>query len=180
MSATLSGVVVTRRWWLWLLLSALIVFADQVSKAWILAWLHPGEEHVLTRFFSIVLAFNAGAAFSFLGDAAGWQRYMFGAVAVAASLLIIWLLRRGGGRLYCTALSLILGGALGNLWDRATLGRVVDFLLFHNFLPAGLPGAALVDPFPAFNVADSAISVGAALLIIDSFRHHPAPRASTR
>jgi signal peptidase II len=169
----------TPRWWTWLLLSALIVFVDQASKAWILAWVAPGDERALTGFFSIVLAFNAGAAFSFLGEVAGWPRYLFGGIAVAASLLIIWLLRRGGGRLYCMALSLILGGALGNLWDRATLGRVVDFLLFHHFLPAGVPGAALVDPFPAFNVADSAISVGAVLLIIDSFRRRPA-RGTTR
>jgi signal peptidase II len=178
-TATLP-VVVTRRWWLWLLLAVLIVIADQVSKAWILSWLRPGEERALTGFFSLVLAFNAGAAFSFLGGAAGWQRYVFGAVAVAASALIVFLLRRGGGRLYCAALSLILGGALGNLWDRVTLGRVVDFLLFHNFLPAGLPGAALVDPFPAFNIADSAISVGAALLLVDSFRRQPERRATAR
>lgn len=180
MTAVLPGAVLTRRWWLWLLLSALIVLADQASKAWMLAWLRPGDERALTGFFSIVLAFNAGAAFSFLGDAAGWQRYLFGGIAIAASLLIVWLLRRGGGRLYCTALSLILGGALGNLWDRATLGRVVDFLLFHHFLPGGLPGAALFDPFPAFNIADSAISVGATLLIIDSFRHSPAGRTTTQ
>jgi signal peptidase II len=166
-----------RRWWSWLLLSALIVLVDQASKAWILAWLRPGDERALTGFFSLVLAFNAGAAFSFLGDATGWQRYLFAGVAVAASLLIVWLLRRGGGRLYCVALSLILGGALGNLWDRATLGRVVDFLLFHHFLPTGMPGARLVDPFPAFNIADSAISVGAVLLIVDSFRHRPVSKA---
>ena len=180
MNAALSGPNAGRRWWLWLLLSALIVLADQLSKAWILSWLRPGDERALTGFFSIVLAFNAGAAFSFLGDVAGWPRYFFGGIAVAASLLIVWLLRRGGGRLYCFALSLILGGALGNLWDRATLGRVVDFLLLHHFLPAGLPGAALVDPFPAFNIADSAISVGAVLLIIDSFRHQPARRTTTQ
>ena len=160
----------TRRWWLWLVLSAAIVVLDQLSKAAVMATLRPGEERVLTSFFSIVLAFNAGAAFSFLGDAAGWQRYLFSAFAVAASVLIVGLLRRGGNVSYCAAMSLILGGALGNLWDRATLGRVVDFLLFHNFLPRGLPGAAWLDPFPAFNVADSAITLGAVLLIIDSLR----------
>ncbi len=87
--------------------------------------------------------------------------------------LIVWLLRRGGDRLYCAGLSLILGGALGNLWDRATLGRVVDFLLFHDYLPYRPALLRWLDPFPAFNVADSAITVGAALLIIDSFRQRP-------
>jgi signal peptidase II len=164
-----------RRWWLWLALSAAIVVFDQLTKAAVVATLRPGDERVVTSFFSIVLAFNAGAAFSFLGDAAGWQRYLFSAFAIVASALIVGLLRRGGNVVYCTALSLILGGALGNLWDRATLGRVVDFLLFHNFLPRGLPGAAWLDPFPAFNVADSAITVGAVLLIVDSLRQRPSP-----
>jgi signal peptidase II len=169
-----------RRWWLWLLLSVAIVIADQLSKFAVLAMLRPAEERVVTSFFSVVLAFNAGAAFSFLGNAAGWQRYLFSAIAIAASALIVWLLRRGGSFTYCTALSLILGGALGNLWDRATLGQVVDFLLFHDFLPRGLPGVAWFDPFPAFNVADSAITIGAALLIIDSFRQRPARAAASR
>jgi signal peptidase II len=162
-----------RRWWLWLALSIAIVIADQLTKFAVLATLRPADERVVTSFFSVILAFNAGAAFSFLGGASGWQRYMFSAFAVGASALIVWLLRRGGDSVYCCALSLILGGALGNLWDRATLGRVVDFMLFHDFLPRGLPGAAWIDPFPAFNVADSAITIGAALLIIDSFRHRP-------
>ena len=159
-----------RRWWLWLVLSLVVVIADQLTKTAVLAALHPGEQRVVTGFFSIVLAFNSGAAFSFLGDAAGWQRYLFSAVAIGASALLVWMLSRGGNRLYCAALSLILGGALGNLWDRAALGKVVDFLLVHDFLPRQLPGASLLDPFPAFNVADSAITVGAVLLIIDSFR----------
>jgi signal peptidase II len=162
-----------RGWWPWLALSVAIVIADQLTKFAVLATLRPAEERVVTSFFSLVLAFNAGAAFSFLGDASGWQRYLFSAFAVAASALILWLLKRGGNSIYCAALSLILGGALGNLWDRATIGRVVDFMLFHDFLPRGLPGAAWIDPFPAFNVADSAITIGAALLIIDSFRQRP-------
>jgi signal peptidase II len=168
----------SRRWWLWLVLSVAIVIADQLTKFAVLATIHPGEERAVTSFFSIVLAFNAGAAFSFLGDAAGWQRYLFSAFAIVASVLIVWLLRRGGNVIYCAALSLILGGALGNLWDRVTLGRVVDFMLFHDFLPRGLPGTGWVDPFPAFNVADSAITIGAALLIIDSFRQRPVPAAT--
>jgi signal peptidase II len=167
--------VAPQRWWRWLVVAAVILLADQVSKHAVLAALRVGDERILTPFLSIVLAFNAGAAFSFLGDAAGWQRYLFSAFAVGASAFIVWLLRRGGNALYCAALSLILGGALGNLWDRVTMGRVVDFILVHDFLPRGLPGSAWFDPFPAFNVADAAITVGATLLIIDSFRHQPLP-----
>jgi signal peptidase II len=125
-----------------------------------LAAFHPGEERPFTSFFSLVLTFNTGAAFSMLADAAGWQRWFFAAVAVTAAVVIGWLLRRGGSRLHCTGLALILGGALGNLHDRLVLGKVVDFLLFHYERWS----------WPAFNVADSAITVGAVLLIADSFR----------
>ncbi len=144
--------------WLWL--SAAIIVADYATKAAMLAAFHPGEERPYTSFFSLVLTFNTGAAFSMLADAAGWQRWFFAAVAVTAAVVIGWLLRRGGSRLYCIGLALILGGALGNLADRLVLGKVVDFLLFHYERWA----------WPAFNVADSAITVGAALLIADSFR----------
>ena len=158
-----------RRWWAWLGLSAAIVLADQLSKVAMMAVFQPGEQRVVTGFFSLVLAFNTGAAFSFLRDAAGWQRYLFSAVAIGAACLIVWLLRRGGDRLYCAGLALILGGALGNLCDRLALGHVVDFLLFH------LGGWY----YPAFNIADSAITVGAAMLILDSFgrRRDSADRA---
>jgi signal peptidase II len=144
----------------WLALSAAIIGADQLSKWALISTLHPGEERVVTGFFSLILTFNTGAAFSFLRDAGQWGRYLFSAVAIAAAFLIVWLLRRGGDAWYCAGLALILGGALGNLWDRLTLGRVVDFLLFHweHWY------------YPAFNVADSAITLGAALLILDSFR----------
>jgi len=165
------------QWQLWLLLSASVIAADQVSKAVVLATLHPGETRAITQFFNLVLTFNAGAAFSFLGDASGWQRYLFSAFAVGAAAVIVWLLRRGGNRLYCAGLSLILGGALGNLWDRATIGGVVDFLQFHDYLPFRHAWLAWLDPFPAFNVADSAISVGAALLIIDALRPRTFPSA---
>jgi signal peptidase II len=161
------------RWWLWLVLSTVIVVADQVTKALVLSTLRPGEERAVTDFFSLVLAFNSGAAFSFLGDAAGWQRYLFGVIAMGAACLIVWLLRRGGDRLYCAGLSLILGGALGNLCDRVALGKVVDFLSFHHFMPFHHRFIAWLDPFPAFNIADSAITVGAALLILDGFRRRP-------
>ncbi len=149
-----------RRWLGWLWVSAAVVAADQVAKAAVLAAFHRGEFKVITSFFSLVLSFNTGAAFSFLAGADGWQRWVFAAIAVAATAVIVWLLRRGGDRWYCLGLALILGGALGNLWDRLAIGAVVDYLLFHyrDWY------------YPAFNVADSAITVGAALLILDSFR----------
>jgi signal peptidase II len=154
----------------WLALSALVVAADVATKAAIQAYFRPGDELALTSFFSLVLTFNTGAAFSFLAGAAGWQRWLFTGIALLASGFIIWLLRRGGSRLFCAGLALILGGAIGNLWDRIALGKVVDFLLFHY---AGWA-------YPAFNVADSAITVGAALLILDSFRHKGAGREGIR
>ena len=154
--------------WLWM--SAAVIVADYATKAAMLAAFRPGEERPFTRFFSLILTFNAGAAFSLFADADGWQRWFFTAVAIAAATLITWLLKRGGSAPYCLGLALILGGALGNLWDRLTIGRVVDFLLFHYERWS----------WPAFNVADSAISLGAALLIIDSFRQRragdPTPR----
>ena len=180
MSADGARATASERWWLWLVLSAAIVAADQVTKALVLSMLRPGEERTLTDFFSLVLAFNSGAAFSFLGDAAGWQRYLFAAIALVAACLIVWLLRRGGDRLYCAGLSLILGGALGNLCDRITLGKVVDFLSLHHFIPFRHPLVAWLDPFPAFNIADSAITVGAALLILDGFRRRPDPPGAVK
>ncbi len=141
------------------MLSALVVAADLATKAWVVGVFREGQELPVTGFFSLMLAFNTGAAFSFLAGASGWQRWFFAAIAVAASVFIVWMLRRGGSRLLCAGLALILGGALGNLYDRITVGRVVDFLLFHY---AGWS-------WPAFNIADSAITVGAAFLILDSF-----------
>jgi len=169
-----------RRWWIWLLVSAAVIAADQSSKAWVESVLRVGEQRALTANFSIVLAYNTGAAFSFLADASGWQHYLFTGLALAASGLMIWLLWRGGDHVYSLALSLILGGALGNLWDRLTLGKVVDFLLVHDYLPYRSGLAARFDPFPAFNVADSALTVGVALLILDSFRQHRADRPLAR
>jgi len=125
-----------------------------------LAAFRPGEELPLMPFASLVLAFNRGAAFSFLAGEDGWQRWLFAAIAVAACGAMAWLLRRGGTSLFCAGLALIIGGALGNLYDRLTLGHVVDFLLVHY---RGWY-------FPAFNVADSVITIGAAALILDSFR----------
>jgi len=156
----MATVVYNPGWWRWLLVSVAVVAADQATKALILAAFKPGEELPVTSFFSLALAFNPGAAFSFLAGADGWQRWLFAAIAVTAAVVIVWLLRRGGSVIYCLGLALILGGALGNLYDRLAIGTVVDFLLFHYRSWA----------YPAFNIADSAITVGAALLILDSFR----------
>ena len=152
-------------WHRWLWLSAAVVVVDLATKQAILAHFRTGEELPVLPFFSLVLAFNPGAAFSFLAGHSGWQRWLFTGIAIVASVVIVWLLRRGGSTLFCAGLALILGGALGNLWDRLTIGQVVDFLLFHW---RGWH-------YPAFNVADSAITVGAGLLIVDSFRHKDAP-----
>lgn len=148
----------------WLGLSALIVILDQISKQWISSHFGYGESLPVTGFFNLVLAHNTGAAFSMLNDAGGWQRWLFTAIAVVASVWITWLLRRHGQqKLFCLALALVLGGALGNLIDRVSYGYVVDFLDFHwdNH------------HFPAFNIADSAITCGAALLLLDSFLNKP-------
>jgi signal peptidase II len=148
-------------WSRWLWLSAAVIVADQLTKHAILAAFRPGEQLALAPFLSLVLAFNTGAAFSFLAAEDGWQRWLFMAIALVASGLMLWLLRRGGSRIYCAGLALIIGGAIGNVYDRIVLGHVVDFVLFH------WRGWS----YPAFNVADSAITIGAALLIVDSFRH---------
>jgi len=147
-------------WWRWLLLSAGIIVLDQITKAWVASTFTLGEELPLTSFFSLVLAYNTGAAFNFLAQASGWQRYFFIALALGAGAFLTYLLRRGGSTVYCAAIALILGGALGNVWDRIAIGKVVDFLLVHY----------RHHDFPAFNVADSAITMGAGLLILDSFR----------
>ena len=146
----------------WLGLSALIIVLDQLSKAWITNHFAYGESLAVLGVFNLVLAHNTGAAFSMLNDAGGWQRWMFSAIAVIASIWIVWLLRNHQQqKLFCLALALILGGALGNLVDRIAYGFVVDFLDFHW-------GS---HHFPAFNVADSAITCGAALMLWDSFMH---------
>lgn len=151
----------------WFALAAVIVVADRLSKWLILARFAPGEVLEVTGFFNLVLVFNKGAAFSFLAGAPGWQTPLFAVVAIAAAIVVSVLLVRGAGsRIFRLGLALILGGALGNLWDRLQYGQVVDFLDFH----------AYGWHWPAFNVADAAISVGAVLLIADSFlvRHEPA------
>jgi signal peptidase II len=145
----------------WLSLSALVIVLDQLSKAWITSHFAFGETLKVLSIFDLVLAHNTGAAFSFLNDAGGIQRWLFSIIAIAASGWIIWLLRRNSGQLlFSAALGMILGGALGNLIDRLRFGYVVDFLSFHWG----------VHYFPAFNLADSAITCGAFLLILDSLK----------
>jgi len=140
-----------------------IVLADQLTKWLMLARFTPGERVELTSFFNLVLVFNKGAAFSFLAAEAGWQTPVLAAFAIGAALVVsVLLVRSPERRMLCAGLSLILGGALGNLVDRLRFGHVVDFLDLHA---AGWH-------WPAFNVADSAITIGAALLILDGFRRH--------
>lgn len=145
----------------WLGVAALVIALDQLSKLWISSHFVFGEKLTVLSVFDLVLAHNTGAAFSFLHDAGGFQRWLFSGIAIAASVWMVALLRKHGTQvLFALALSLILGGALGNLIDRIAYGYVVDFLAFHwdeHY-------------FPAFNIADSAITVGAVLLILDSLR----------
>jgi len=147
----------------WFAGAVAIVLADQLTKWLILARFAPGERVELTSFFNLVLVFNKGAAFSFLAAEAGWQTPVLAAFAIGAALVVsVLLVRSPERRMLCAGLSLILGGALGNLVDRLRFGHVVDFLDLHA---AGWH-------WPAFNVADSAITIGAALLILDGFRRH--------
>ena len=144
----------------WLALVASVLVLDQASKAWVLASFRLMESQVVASFFNLVLVFNPGASFSFLAGAGGWQKWLFVVLALGISLWLLGLLRRHAReRLLPTALSLILGGALGNVVDRLRFDAVVDFLQFHY---AGWY-------FPAFNVADSAITVGVALMLLHQF-----------
>jgi signal peptidase II len=144
-------------------LAAAVVLADQVTKAMVLSRFRPGEGVVVTPYFNLVLVYNKGAAFSFLSDAPGWQTPLLVGFAVVAIAVVAYLLWRSPDRRVLSAgLALILGGALGNVIDRVRFGQVVDFLDFH----------AGSWHWPAFNVADSAITVGAVLLILDGLRKH--------
>ena len=146
------------RWWAWLGLALAVVLADQFTKTLIVGWFQLGDSREVTSFFNLVRAHNTGAAFSFLAGAAGWQRWFFVGLGAVASGFIVWMLRRHGQqKLFSAAISLILGGAVGNVIDRLLRGFVVDFIQVHH---AGWT-------FPSFNVADSAITLGAVLLVLD-------------
>ncbi|MDQ2778756.1 MAG: signal peptidase II [Pseudomonadota bacterium] len=149
----------------WLLLAAFVIVADQLSKAVIVTDFQLGDVRPVTGFFDIVRAHNPGAAFSFLAGGSGWQRWFFAALGLVASVVIIWMIRTHlGQKLFCFAVSLIMGGALGNVIDRLQHGWVVDFLQFRfGFLEPIFRGGY----FPSFNLADSAITLGATCLIVD-------------
>ncbi|HSH53852.1 MAG TPA: signal peptidase II [Methylotenera sp.] len=145
----------------WFFISAVIVVLDLYTKHLVQQAFQYGEHLTITSFFDLVRYHNEGAAFSFLADAGGWQKIFFSVVSVVAIVVISYLIRKHQTeKLFCLGLALVLGGAIGNLYDRVTLGYVVDFLYFHyqTFY------------WPAFNVADSAICVGVALLLLDSFK----------
>ena len=149
--------------WLWL--AGLIILLDQASKWIALGTMQPGESRYVTAFFNWVLTFNSGAAFSFLSDAGGWQRWFFTGIGVVASGFMLWMLKsHPGQKLFCFAVSSLLGGAIGNVVDRLLHGYVVDFLDFHwKLLSPIFPHGH----FPAFNLADAAITLGAVCLILD-------------
>lgn len=150
---------------LWLALALAVVLLDQLAKTLIVGWFQFGEVHPVFSHFSLVRVHNRGAAFSFLAGASGWQRWFFAALGVAASGFIVWMLRRHPEqKLFCFSISMIMGGAIGNVVDRLLHGFVVDFLQFRfAFLAPLFPGGY----FPAFNLADSAITLGAITLVLD-------------
>ncbi|MCS6764843.1 MAG: signal peptidase II [Candidatus Protistobacter heckmanni] len=145
----------------WLLLALLVVLLDQLSKTLVQHTLAYGQTMVLAKHLNLVLVGNPGAAFSFLAAAGGWQRWLFAGLAVVAALAMVWLLKRHADqKVFCFALSMLLGGAVGNLIDRLWIGHVVDFIDFY-----------VGDwHWPTFNLADSAITLGAALLVLDELR----------
>lgn len=145
----------------YLSVSAIVVALDLYSKHLIQQNFVFGDLHSVTSFFDLVRYHNEGSAFGFLNDAGGWQKWFFNGISIVASVVIIYLLKKQSNeKLFCAGLALVLGGAIGNLYDRITLGYVVDFLNFHlnNHY------------WPAFNVADSAICLGVGLLLLDSFK----------
>ena len=155
-------------WWRWLALALLVLLLDQLSKLLMVGWLSLGQAHAVTGFFNLVMVHNSGAAFSFLAGAGGWQRWFFTGLGTVATALMVWMQRAHAGQpLFCSAVSLVLGGAVGNVIDRLLHGHVVDFLDFHWDFLAGLFYGG---HFPAFNLADSAITLGAAFLILDEIR----------
>ena len=150
---------------LWLGIAFVILLADQFTKLLVVGSFSLGDSQTVTSFFNLVRVHNSGAAFSLLSTASGWQRWFFTGIGVVATGFILYMLRsHPSQKLFCFALALVLGGAVGNVIDRIAYGHVVDFLDFHwDWLsPVFYQGH-----FPAFNIADSAISVGAVCLILD-------------
>jgi signal peptidase II len=148
----------TTSFWVWLGIAALVLVADQFTKVLIVGMYQLGEGFAVSSFFNIVRVHNEGAAFSFLATAGGWQRWFFTGLGVVATIAMVWMLQKHPGqKLFGFAIACILGGAIGNVIDRVLYGYVVDFLDFHH---AGIH-------FPAFNIADSGITLGAACLILD-------------
>jgi signal peptidase II len=155
------------RLWTWLAIAVIVILLDQATKTLILGSFQLNDMRAITPFFNITRHHNTGAAFSFLAGAAGWQRWFFIGLGLAAAAFIVWMLKKyPAQKLFCFAVTMIMGGALGNVVDRALHGYVVDFLQFRF---------ALLEPifrggyFPTFNLADSAITLGAVLLIVDEF-----------
>lgn len=151
--------------WLWLGIAALWLIFDQFTKYLIVANYQLYQSTTVTSFFNVVRVHNHGAAFSFLAGAGGWQRWFFMGIGIGAGIFIVWMLRKHPGqKLFSFAMACILGGAIGNVIDRIWHGYVVDMLDFHwRFLSPLFHGGH----FPAFNIADVAISIGAACLILD-------------
>jgi signal peptidase II len=144
--------------WLWLGLALLVVVLDQLSKTLILGSFQLNDSRTVTSWFNLVRVHNTGAAFSFLAGASGWQRWFFVVLGTAASVFIVWMLKKHPGqKLFCFAVTMIMGGAIGNVVDRLLHGYVVDFIQVHY-------GGWY---FPSFNLADSAITLGAICLILD-------------
>lgn len=150
-----------RSLWQWLAISLVVILLDLYTKHLVQQAFMLGDKVFITSFFDLVRYHNEGAAFSFLADAGGWQKWFFTTVSIVASVFILYLLNKHQHeKLFSLGLALVLGGAIGNLYDRVTLGYVVDFLSFH-----------LNDLYwPAFNVADSAITAGVGILLLDSFK----------
>jgi signal peptidase II len=149
----------------WLGLALIVLIADQFTKVLVVGYYQLGASTEVTSFFNLVRVHNSGAAFSFLSGASGWQRWFFSVIGMLAAVLIVWLLRsHAGQKLFSFALACILGGAIGNVIDRLLYGYVIDFLDFHwRWLDPVFSGGH----FPAFNIADSAITIGATCLILD-------------
>jgi signal peptidase II len=155
----------TRRLALWLALAVIVILIDQLTKTLILGSMQLGDSHTITSYFNIVRVHNTGAAFSFLAGASGWQRWFFITLGIVVSIGIVWMIRsHPDQKLFCFSVTMIMGGALGNVIDRMLHGYVVDFLQFHwPWLEPLFRGGY----FPSFNVADAAITLGAVCLVLD-------------